>query len=287
MQKLEIFFRHLNDQSDFIKFTMEFEVDCSLPFLDVLISRNDEGSFTHQVFRKKTHTEQYLHASSHHFPAHKSGVLSTLATRAFRIADEHHLEDEKSHLLKVFLNNGYSKVQCLRAFQKAEKGPRVKKEHCDRLSGVHLPFIQGTIDKIARILRRHKVPSTFKPLRTIQSSLRSVKDSIFPNYGKGVNLIPCSCETPYIDETGRSISQRNHEHAADLKHNRSRSSALAEHAERTKHHIFIEDAKVIARIDHFHHRKLREALEIENRPVNLNRDDGWSVSRCWIPALHS
>ena len=133
-------------------------MDGNLPFLDVLVSRKDDGSFTHQVFKKKTHTEQYLHVSSHHFPAQNSGVLSTLATRAFRIVDEHHLEDDKSHLLRVFLNNGYNKVQCLRAFQKAEKGPRVKKEHCDRLSIIHLPFIQGTTDKIARILKRHNVP---------------------------------------------------------------------------------------------------------------------------------
>ena len=93
--------------------------------------------------------------------------------------------------------------------------------------------------------------------------------------------------TLYIGETGRSINQRIHEYVVDLRHGRSRSSALAEHAEKTKHHICIEDTEVIARIDHFHHRKLREALEIEKSPVNLNRDDGWSVSRCWIPALHS
>ena len=100
-------------------------------------------------------------------------------------------------------------------------------------------------------------------------------------------MILCSCGTPYIGETGRSISQRIHEHAVDLKHNRSRSSALAEHAEKTKHHICIEDAEVIAKVDHFHHRKFREALEIEKRPVNLNRDDGWSVNRHWILDLHS
>ena len=98
-EKLDTFFQHLNDQSDCIKFTMEFERDGYLPFLDVLISRNDEGSFSHRVFRKKTHTEQYLHACSHHFPAQKLGVLSTLATRAFRISDDLHFEDDKSHLL--------------------------------------------------------------------------------------------------------------------------------------------------------------------------------------------
>src|ERR1700690_3170682 len=96
-----------------------------------------------------------------------------------------------------------------------------------------------------------------------------------------------STGTPYIGETGRSIHQRSCEHAADLVHGRTKSSALAEHADKTKHHVCIEEAKVIARVDRYHHRKLREAIEIERRPINLNRDDGWKVSRNWIPALSS
>lgn len=68
-EKLELFFHHLNNQSDSIKLTMEIEVDGSLPFLNVLISKKEYGSFSHQVFRKKTHTEQYLHTNSHHFLA--------------------------------------------------------------------------------------------------------------------------------------------------------------------------------------------------------------------------
>ena len=155
------------------------------------------------------------------------------------------------------------------------------------LSRVHIPFIQGTTDRIARILRIHNISLTFKPLRTIWSLLRSVNALVFPKDGKGVYLISCSCETPYIGETSRSISQRIHEHAADLKHNRSHSFALVEHVEKTKHHICIEDAKVIARVDYFYPRKLREAWKIEKRSVNLNRGDGWRISRCWIPTLHS
>lgn len=81
-EKLELIFLHLNNQSSSIKFTMEFECICSLPFLDILLSRNDDGSFSHQVYHKKTHTKQYLHANSHHFPTQKLGVLNTLAIRA-------------------------------------------------------------------------------------------------------------------------------------------------------------------------------------------------------------
>ena len=114
-----------------------------------------------------------------------------------------------------------------------------------------------------------------------------MKDLIDLKDMKGVYLIPCSCGTPYIGETGRSINQRISEHGSDLRHRRAKSSALAEHAEKTNHHVCIKEASVIAKVSHFHHRKFREALEIEKRPSNLNRDDGWKVDRCWVPALSS
>ena len=110
-EKLDMFLGHLNLLSDSIKFMMKVEVGGFLPFLDILLSRNEDGSISHRVFYKKTHTEQYLHAGSHHFPAQKFGVLCTLVTRALRISDDNSLESEKSHLLDVFENNGYSRSQ--------------------------------------------------------------------------------------------------------------------------------------------------------------------------------
>ena len=173
----------------------------------------------------------------------------------------------------MFVKNGYGRHLGQNAFLKAYKNLVVKKEPKDRIPRVHLPFIQGTIDKIARILKKHNVPSTFRPLKTIRNSLRLVKDPINPKDMKGVYMIPCSYGTPYIGETGRSINQRINEHVTDLKHRRTKSSASAEHVEKTKHHVCIEEANVIAKVAQFHHRKFREAIEIERRPSNLNRDD--------------
>jgi len=158
------------------------------------------------VFQKKIHIEQYLHANSHHFPTQKLGFLNTRATRALRIYDEMNLDKEKSHLLNVFVNNGYSRHQGRKALLVASEGPKVKKDPINRISGVNLPFIQGTTDKIARILREHNVPSTFRPLNTIRSLLRSVKDPVDPKDMKGVYVIPCSCGTPYTGETRCSIN---------------------------------------------------------------------------------
>jgi len=53
---LNSFFDHLNNISPHIQFTMEIQMDNSLPFLDVLILHQLNGTLTHQAYRKKTHT---------------------------------------------------------------------------------------------------------------------------------------------------------------------------------------------------------------------------------------
>jgi hypothetical protein len=51
-----------------IKFTMELEDNSSIPFLDVLINMKEDGNLGHAIYRKKTHTKNYLHTSSNHHP---------------------------------------------------------------------------------------------------------------------------------------------------------------------------------------------------------------------------
>ena len=150
-------------------------------------------------------------------------MLCTLATRVLRIFDDNSLESEKSHLLEVFEKNGYSRSQGLKAFQKAYKGLSGKYTRMDPICKVHIPFIQGTTNKISHVLRRDNISTSFKPLCTIRNSLGSVKDPIDPKDMKGVYMIPCSCGTPYIGETGQSIRQRIWEHAVDIRHHRSRT----------------------------------------------------------------
>lgn len=65
------------------------------------------------------------------------------------------------------------------------------------------------------------------------------------------------------------------------------TSTLAKKSNKTNHHICIENSCVVAKIDHYHRRKFREAIEIGKHPNNFNHDDDWKISDNWIPTLNS
>ena len=115
----------------------------------------------------------------------------------------------------------------------------------------------------------------------------SLKDPIDPKYFKGVYSIPCSYNKAYIGETGRSLETRMKEHMADLRHDRHKRSALAEHAHLTQHHICLENAKVIAKEDNLIKHKIRENIETNMTNNCLNRDDGKKLSDSLLPLLYS
>lgn len=100
------------------------------------------------------------------------------------------MEIEKTHLLYVFEINGYNSFQGINVFLKERKGLKIRKELGESVSSVQLPFILGTANKIAQILRKHDVSSTFRPLNTIHNSLGSVKDLVECKNMKCAYLVP-------------------------------------------------------------------------------------------------
>ncbi|MGP1919436.1 MAG: hypothetical protein ACTS41_01600, partial [Candidatus Hodgkinia cicadicola] len=93
-EELEQFHQHLNSIHPNIQFTKETEENRSLPYLDVLITKNRKGGFSHTTYRKPTHTNRYLHATFHRHPAHLNEVLRTLIHRARLLTDKQHEDDD-------------------------------------------------------------------------------------------------------------------------------------------------------------------------------------------------
>jgi len=67
---------HINtiDPTGNIKFIYEEQEDKQIPFLDTLLVRRKDGSVKLLVYRKKSHTDQYLNFGLHHPLNHKLTV---------------------------------------------------------------------------------------------------------------------------------------------------------------------------------------------------------------------
>ncbi|XP_035701311.1 uncharacterized protein LOC110862299 [Folsomia candida] len=99
--------QEINNFHPSIKFTIEEEKEGRLPFLDVMTYQKSDNSIGHHIYRKPTHTNQYLNYGSFHPQAHKIGVTDTLLTRAYKLSDEQHVNDEVNYTTQVLRQNGY------------------------------------------------------------------------------------------------------------------------------------------------------------------------------------
>ena len=105
---LEKFIKYLNSKHKNIKFTYEKESNDSLPFLDILISRSENG-FKTSVYHKPTFSGVYSNFNSFIYDQYKIGLIFTLLFRTFSIvSDFSRFHTEVSHLKDILRKNAFS-----------------------------------------------------------------------------------------------------------------------------------------------------------------------------------
>jgi len=281
----------LNSQDQKIKYTVEYEKDGQLPFLDVLVINKGVGSYEFEVYRKDAITNVQIKPNSSVNPDMYKGVFKGFLARAVRISSPQYLQKEVEFLINVFAENGHDEV-LLRKISKeylSRRGQSNPQRDESSTKIVKIPFVPVLGPKLRAILKRRGIKTVFTAAPSLKDMLCRHKTALPPNSFPGIYSVKCECGVQYIGESKKRISTRLQEHEKDIFHGRWKNSGIAEHASKCADKRFIfEEAKTIAHESNWQRRKVREALEIRrsNRDgvITANRDEGticrttaWSV----------
>ena len=142
-----------------IQFTVERESEGQLPFLDVLLTREDDGSISTSVFHKATHMDQYLAHESHHPTAHKKAVVRTLMSRAETLFSSGVSRTQEEERVQQLLQKNGQPVAFITRHILSQPVPQ-NEEQTARAS-VTIPYIHGLSQSIRRVLSPLAIRVTF------------------------------------------------------------------------------------------------------------------------------
>ena len=155
----EEFLTHLNSVDNNIQFTTEEpRPDGSLPFLDILITPDKDGRLDITVYRKPTHTYQYLHWDSHHTISSKYSVVGTLYHRAKTICSNRQLlQQEEEHLLEALENCKYPiwalnrvKMKMSKPAQKKKNNQNTTQQYTNLKPYITVPYYKGLSESVKK-----------------------------------------------------------------------------------------------------------------------------------------
>ena len=220
-----------NSISPYIKFTLELPNENNLPFLDVLVMKND-NSFSYKLFIKPTHSGTCLHFSSFTPTSRKRNLVTTELERASKCSSDPTLQRvSRALIVKKFKDNKYPSNFIFHNNRNNSQTERVMNEVSTFIKIPYLSEVQKM--SISRIHQRLNLHNSIRLVFTTEKSLSWLFRKSKPVQECTTSCISCStsekpgncfikfavykitckiCNSIYIGQTGRIMRNRILEH---------------------------------------------------------------------------
>ncbi|XP_044766764.1 uncharacterized protein LOC123322809 [Coccinella septempunctata] len=270
-----------------ISFTTEVEVEGRLPFLDVLLVRENQTIIT-DWYTKPMASGRYLNYYSSHQLKHKLILITGMKNRLYGICDRSKYEGSLQRLKTLLIQNSYPIRLINRIFYNSspavndiinntESSDVIVETDTQNYKYYKLPHYDQITSKIISLF---KGINELRFVRTIPNKLKRfvfthLKDKEGPyNTTNVIYRIDCStCEGAYIGQTGRRLNTRLEEHKRDTRLMRS-TTGLARHTVDTGHIMNLNDVNILRKVNNHNKRLFLESAEINmcDNSVNINTD---------------
>jgi len=275
----------LNSLHKTIKFTMEKQINDSLNFLDVKLTRNMDGSVSTSTYRKPTFTGVMLNWNSLTSIKYKKGLINCLLDRSNKICSSNEQKIlEMEDLRNILLANNYPSLVIDKQFEKFEKYKQLNVDKItnpdEKIKYLSLPFINDKSETIARkiqeTVRSHfsniNLRVAFKSPATLSSHF-PFKDKVTDpsKLSMVVYHLKCkNCDADYIGQSKRICNIRMDEHQKPTK-NKTNPSHVYEHNIIPGHEIDFDNVVILDRADSVKKLELKEMLYIRKLKPTLNK----------------
>ena len=277
------FLDHINSYHPNIKFTVELEMDDTLPFLDVSVT-HDQSSFSTSLYRKKTFTGLYTDFGTLSPNKYKVNLIRVLVFHICSTYSNFHAEVVRikgilkencfpvpliDRVIKTFLDKQFSK-----------KPPPAREEK--QFLIFCLPFLGSYSLQIkTKLTRLFKQCYPDVKLKVIFNSPKRL--SSYFRFKDRFSILMCSsvvysykcpgCHALYYGKTTRNLDTRCREHLGINKAGqkiKSNCSAIGDHISKFGHNGSLEDFDILSKTENSFDLLIHESLLILRDHPSLN-----------------
>jgi hypothetical protein len=280
-ETLEIF----NAVNDKIQFTMELECNRQIPYLDLKLTREFDGSISTEFYQKPCASGRILNFLSNHSTALKVNTAVGLIKRVFTFSSNKPESEKRKVVFDLLRKNRFPRTliqKLICEYKHKEYAPENNQPDNSTTSrtATSIRYIRGLTENVSRKIRsfnKNLLIST-SPDKTLKIFFTKLKDKTpQEKLSQLIYKIPCAiCLMWYTGMTWKQyfdtrLKQHEWQQNRVLKGEKSNNkTAITDHVEKEHHHFDFSRAKIIDQSSNYHRLKILEMLHISSNQNSCN-----------------
>lgn len=280
--KIDSILNKFNSYHQRLQFTVEYEIERSINFLDLNIKIIDNVIHL-DWFQKKTCSGRVLSFLSNHPMCHKIGVIYNLIDRALLLSHPMYHKKNLEHCIEILLDNGYPihvifkeinrRIKVVNNFHINKKRTKDIAEENKKKFFV-IPYINNISETVASTIKKSDFRVGYRCLNNLSKFIRVQKDkNVYNGNNNVVYKIKCKdCEVSYVGQTKRKLRTRLKEHINNIKFDSSKHSVVSEHIVNEQHAFDWDNVKILDIESNYYKRLISEMIHIKEQKHGINNN---------------